>query len=118
MANGNGGLVGVEAVIDKAFTAGLLATEIAAETLLFVSATDRLGQLLGLTLSAGPQRVAADAVTPDALADWEADLAHKLTAARQFLADGGRTVLLASAGQVAAALDLVLAQPGGIYVAA
>lgn len=86
---------GVEAVIDKAYTAALLATALDAETLLFVSGRDRLTPLLDWRHTADPAeppaRVLAALVA--AAPPWGDDLLTKLLAGQQFLEQGGARVV-------------------------
>ena len=91
----DGTLLGVEAVVDKAFTAALLATELGAEALVFVSFRDRLAPLLRWChLNARTYLPAHDVAEVTAAAQpLGDDLYHKLLAGQQFLARGGARVV-------------------------
>jgi carbamate kinase len=102
----NGKLVGVEAVVNKADTAGLLARELQAEGILFVSAWDRMRNFLGV--------YPPDRLMPLSLNDLEKILGrnaetddnyHKFTAAKEFLEAGGKWVLICSPEGVGANLE-------------
>jgi carbamate kinase len=92
----NGLLSGVEAVVNKADTAALLARELQAEGIIFVSVWDRMKELPGIDLSNrltslslnNLQEVLGGDITLDD------DSYHKLIAAREFLEAGGKWVLI------------------------
>ncbi len=91
----SGARQGVEAVVDKTFTAALLATELEAETLIFVSQRDRLAPLLNWCQSSGHPYQPVHAVAEfsgaaEALGD---DLYTKVLAGQQFLEHGGARVV-------------------------
>jgi carbamate kinase len=90
----NGQLVGVEAVVNKADTTGLLARELQADGIIFVSVWDRLRHLPGVdssdsltTLSFGQLQSILNRAT-----EIDEDNYHKFIAAKQFLESGGRWV--------------------------
>lgn len=97
-----GRLVGVEAVIDKAHTAALLAHEIGADTIVFVAPWERIERTFtesvinGLTcfpLSALDQLI-------EQRSNMEESIRTKLAASRQFLKQGGQSVLIVSPEQL------------------
>jgi carbamate kinase len=102
----NGQLVGVEAVVNKADTAGLLARELQAEGIIFVSVWDRLKHLSGVYPS--------NRLTSLSLNELEKILGrndemddnyHKFTAAKEFLEGGGKWVLICPPEGVRANLE-------------
>jgi carbamate kinase len=96
-----GRLIGADAVIDKAHTSSLLATEIKAETIVFVSLWDEIELILQMDLSRR-RHVLRSALEQliDRACELDEDLHNKLLASRSFLAHGGHSVLLAPPGQV------------------
>jgi carbamate kinase len=103
----NGELVGVEAVVDKADTTGLLARELQAEGILFVSVWDRLKQLPGIK-SSGELTVLSLSELQTILnraSEFDDDSYHKLIAARVFLEGGGKWVHFAPPEGVRASLE-------------
>ena len=85
----------MEAVVDKAYPAALLATGLDAEPLVFVSQRDRLAPLLNWCQSADHpyqpvHAVAEFAQAAEALGD---DLFTKVLAGQQFLEHGGAQVV-------------------------
>ena len=101
-----GTLRGVEAVIDKDLAGRLLARQVAATT--FVIATDVEHVMIGYgTSKARP----LTRVTPAELADHAArgefaqgSMGPKVTAARRFVADGGKRAIITSLDQIAEAV--------------
>jgi carbamate kinase len=111
----NGELFGVEAVVDKAYTAALLATELGAETLVFISQRDRLAPLLAWCQSpAHPYQpihaIAEFAAAAEQLGD---DLYTKLLAGQQFLDHGGTHVVFCPPD----AVSLTPAETDGFVIA-
>ncbi len=112
-ADQDGNLIGADAVIDKAHTTSLLATEINADTIVFVSLWDEIELILQMDLS---NRRHVTCLELDQLIerarDLDEDLCNKLIAAQSFLAHGGRSVLLAPP-------DYVSLEPGccrGLFI--
>lgn len=106
-ADGAGGLVGVESVVDKAYTAALLAHEIGAPTLVFISSWETIEPVFqsssdGLTCL--PLSELQDLIKqrPD-LGD---SIRTKLIASCRFLQEGGQSVLLVSPEQLGARPEL------------
>lgn len=97
-----GQLVGVDAVVDKAFTASLLAAEIGAEAILFVSWCEHLEQTLQISMNCKPHPLALEDLDRyiQLARDLDPDLANKLKAGRMFLERGGKSVLIAPAGKL------------------
>ena len=102
----NGDLMGVEAVIDKDRTAAVLAREIAAELLIFLTAVEyayldyrRAGQQPLQTLAAGEARKYLEAghFAPGSMGP-------KMEAAADFLSQGGKRVLITQPETLARAL--------------
>jgi len=94
--NEAGDLVGVDAVVDKAYTCVLLAQEIACDMVIFVSPRDRIVGSYDLNLAKGLQDIDLEKI--DALImgrEMEDTMRHKLIASKQFLQQGGeKTVLI------------------------
>jgi carbamate kinase len=92
----NGDLKGVEVVVDKAYTTGLLASEIEADAMIFVSVQERIERLLQHRLNATPVRVPLAEMDGliEQVCDLDEDLYAKLIASRSFLQRGGKWVLL------------------------
>ena len=92
----NGDLVGVDAVVDKAYTCVLLAQEIDCDLIIFVSPRDRIVGSYDLNLTKGLQDIDLEKI--DALImrnEMEDRMRHKLIASKQFLQIGGnKTVLI------------------------
>jgi carbamate kinase len=94
MRDEHGQMVGVEAVVNKADTTGLIARELQAEGMIFVTVWDRLkrvtqeespGDLMVMSL-AGLQEIL------DRAPEIDEDIYHKFVAARLFLENGGKWV--------------------------
>ena len=92
-AGPGGARVGVEAVVDKADTAALLAAELGAEALIFVSGRQHLAPVLAWLAQAGPEPAERLAALTEAAPAWGDGLHTKLLAGRQFLEQGGRRVV-------------------------
>ncbi len=90
----DGQLVGVEAVVNKADTTGLLARELEADGIIFVSVWDRLKNLL--TVDASQALTALSLQDLDSILDQvsksDADTYQKFLAAKHFLESGGKWV--------------------------
>jgi len=97
-------LVGIEAVIDKAYTAALLATEIGAQVIIFVSTWDKIEQTLGTHLGDGSRRVLSSELGESIkrARDLDEGLYNKFIASQQFLQRGGQLVLIAPPGRFGA----------------
>lgn len=96
-----GNLIGADAVIDKAHTTSLLATEINADTIVFVSLWNEIQLILQMDLSSRRQvsRSGLDQLI-DRARDLDEDLYNKLLASRSFLEHGGQSVLIAPPGHL------------------
>jgi carbamate kinase len=96
-----GSLIGADAVIDKAHTTSLLATEISAGTIVFVSLWDEVELILQMDLSRRRQVSGAELdQLMERTRDLDEDLYNKLAASQAFLAHGGRSVLIVPPGRV------------------
>ena len=111
-----GGMAGVEAVVDKAYTAALLAKEIGTDMIVFVSPWKRIvsvfdlrinTKLLQMSLSELDELIKPSTVMKDTMR-------HKLIASRNFLQNNGRTVLIVPPDQ----LGMVPDRCGGIQLSA
>ena len=111
-----GGIAGVEAVVDKAYTATLLAKEIGTDMIVFVSPWKRMvsvfdlrinTKLLQMSLSELDELIKPSTVMKDTMR-------HKLIASRNFLQNNGRTVLIVPPDQ----LGMVPDRCGGIQLSA
>ncbi|MGB7116552.1 MAG: hypothetical protein WBD56_10440 [Anaerolineales bacterium] len=100
----NGDLIGVDAVVDKAYTCVLLAAEIDCDLIIFVSPRDRIVGSYDLNLTNGLQEI--DLKKIDTLInryEMEDTMRHKLIASKQFLQQGGnKTVLILPPDQLGA----------------
>jgi carbamate kinase len=100
----NGDLIGVDAVVDKAYTCVLLAQEIDCDLIIFVSPRDRIVGSYDLNLTNGLQEI--DLKKIDTLInryEMEDTMRHKLIASKQFLQQGGnKTVLILPPDQLGA----------------
>jgi carbamate kinase len=111
----SGQLHGVEAVVDKAFTAQLLATEIAAEAIVFVTTQSSLETMLKRPLDSQPECLSIDQIRQfmaqhqEELSD---DIKTKLMAGYGFLHSTGAWVLITGPG----ALQSDPAQSGGLLI--
>lgn len=103
-----GQFVGVEAVIDKAYTAALLAHEIGAETIVFVSPWERIERTFSESVLNGLTCIPLSALKE--LIAQRSDLAEairaKLLASQLFLERGGQSVLIVSPEQLGARPEL------------
>ena len=103
-ADAQGQLIGVEAVIDKAHTSALLADEIGAETIIFVSPWERIertftGSVInGLICLPGSNLKTLIEQQPD----LDESTRAKLVASQEFLQRGGQSVLIVSPEQLGA----------------
>jgi carbamate kinase len=99
--DGQGNLIGADAVIDKAHTTSLLATEINADTVVFVSLWNEIQLILQMDLSSRRQvsRSGLDQLI-ERTRDLDEDLCNKLIASQSFLAHGGRSVLIVPPEQI------------------
>lgn len=99
-----GQLDGVEAVIDKAYTAALLAQEIGAETIVFVSPWERIERTFSESVINGLTCIPLS--TLNKLIEQRSDLGEsiraKLLASQLFLERGGQSVLIVSPEQLGA----------------
>jgi len=103
----DGGLRGVEAVIDKDRTAALLALELDAELLVIVTEVSEVYRNFGQKNQRALRRIAAPQVRK-LLAAGEfpaGSMGPKIEAAVEFLTNGGRTVVITTPGRLAAAMD-------------
>ena len=105
--DGTGRLVGVEAVVDKAYTAALLACEVGAPTLVFISPWETIERIFqgssdGLTCL--PLSALQDLIKQRP--DLEDSIRTKLIASCRFLQGGGQSVLLVSPEQLGARPEL------------
>lgn len=92
----SGGISGVEAVVDKAYTAALLAQEIDTDTIVFVSPWERIMSIFDLRLDGPLTQINLDEFEKliDSDREMEDTMRHKLIASRNFLKNGGRSVLI------------------------
>jgi carbamate kinase len=99
-----GQLVGVEAVIDKAHTAGHLAREIGAKTIVFVSPWERIERTFAGSIFNGLTCIPRSALKElvGQKRNLEESTRAKLIASRDFLESGGQSVLMVSPEQLGA----------------
>jgi carbamate kinase len=94
--NDQGGISGVEAVVDKAYTAALIAQETGTEMIVFVSPWKRIVSVFDLRIE--NKFLQMDLSDLDELIDpsmvMEDTMRHKLIASRNFLQNNGRSVLI------------------------
>lgn len=99
-----GGLVGIEAVVDKAYTAELLAQVVQAKTIIFVSPWERIVKTFHLSLVDKLHRI--DLSNLDMLiaqsSSIEDTMRHKLIISRHFLLEDGRSVFFLPPDQLGA----------------
>lgn len=98
----HGDIIGVEAVVDKAYTTFLLGEELQAEIIVFVSPRERISASFDLDLS--------DSLHPFYLSDLDAlierspemedTMRHKLIASRKYLQDNEKNVLIVPPDQL------------------
>ncbi len=106
--NMQGRLEGVEAVVDKAHSAVLAAQAVQAETIVFVSAWERIERAFSLSITDGLACLSL-AVLDELLERAETvddTIRTKLVASRKFLQEGGKSVLLVSPEQLRAKPNL------------
>ena len=103
----NGDLTGVEAVIDKDRASAVLAREIAADLLIFLTAVE----YVYLDYRQHGQRPLTTLTAAEAEKYWQAghfapgSMAPKIESAIEFLSQGGRRVLITQPESLAAALQ-------------
>lgn len=105
--NGDGKLSGVEAVIDKALTASLLATELKADSMVLISVWGKIEKSLQLNLSGGQHRIGLGELTRmiEQTQGVNEDLHNKFSASQKFLQQGGQQVLIAPPEQLGKTLE-------------
>jgi carbamate kinase len=108
----NGDIYGVEAVVDKAYTAVLLAKEIGTYTIVFVSPWEKIVSVFDLRIDNPLTQFNLGEFEKliDSNKEMEDTMLHKLIASRNFLQDGGRSVLIIPPDQ----LSLVPEECSGI----
>jgi len=94
--NEQGEIYGVEAVVDKAYTAALLAQEIGTDTVVFVSPWEKIIDVFDLRIDSPLMQLNLSEFEKliDSNREMEDTMRHKLIASRNFLQEGGRSVLL------------------------
>jgi carbamate kinase len=94
--------VGVEAVVDKAYTAVLLAQEVKAETIVFVSPVPRIERAFTDSVLNGVACLPRSAIAEllEQRSDLEDSIRAKLIASQEFFQCGGQSVLLVSPEQL------------------
>jgi carbamate kinase len=111
-----GNLVGVEAVVDKAYTASLLAHEIEADTIVFVSSWERIeGALHRRGWENGvPVRLSLHTLNMliEQWPEMEEAVRNMLVASQQFLRRGGRSVLIVPPERIKPDVEL----SSGVYL--
>ena len=102
--DGQGQLVGVEAVIDKAHTAAHLAREIGAQTIVFVSPWERIERTFAGSIFNGLTCIPCSALNDlvGSKRDLEESTRAKLVASQHFFETGGQSVLIVSPEQMGA----------------
>jgi carbamate kinase len=110
----NGQLLGVEAVIDKSATVKLLAREMGACGIIFVTLSSSLNILLGNWGSPLPIHIALDELDAflELHPELEVDLGNKLEASRDFLSGGGTWALLSPLSNLASEPG----ESGGLWI--
>lgn len=105
--DGKGNMVGVEAVVDKALTAGLLASELKADSMVFLSVWGKVEQTLQLNLSGSQHRIRFGELDRmiEQTQGVNEDLYIKLSSSQKFLQQGGQRVLIAPPEQVGKTLE-------------
>jgi carbamate kinase len=111
-----GGFAGVEAVVDKAYTAALLAQEIGTDTVVFVSPWKRIVSVFDLRINTKLLRLNLSDIDEliKPITIMEDTMRHKLIASRNFLQDRGKSVLIVPPDQ----LGMVPDRCGGIHLSA
>jgi carbamate kinase len=111
-----GGIAGVEAVVDKAYTAALLAKEIGTDMIVFVSPWKRMVSVFDLRINTKLRQMSLseldELIKPSTV--MEDTMRHTLIASRKFLQNNGRSVLIVPPDQ----LGLVPDRCGGIQLSA
>jgi carbamate kinase len=111
-----GGIAGVEAVVDKAYTAALLAKEIGTDMIVFVSPWKRMVSVFDLRINTKLLQMSLseldELIKPSTV--MEDTMRHTLIASRKFLQNNGRSVLIVPPDQ----LGLVPDRCGGIQLSA
>jgi carbamate kinase len=105
--NGEGGLTGVEAVIDKDRASAVLARALEAELLLFLTDVDRVAWHFGQAGERWLERLDREEAK-EYLDEGEfpaGSMGPKIESALDFLDGGGQSVIVTSAGKAAAALS-------------
>ena len=94
--------VGVDAVVDKAYTTAMLAREIQAEAIIFVTPLEHLVGVLGPDTATQVRMI--DPATLEILIEekiaLDDPLRHKLVAGRTFLRSGGKLVVIVPPGEL------------------
>lgn len=102
-----GDLIGVEAVVNKSYTATLLANEVGAETIVFVSQWEKIRQAFPQSVRNGFTRLTQSEL--DTLLEDQDDLTDsmylKLAASSKFLQAGGKSVRIIPPEQLRTVLD-------------
>lgn len=97
-----GGIAGVEAVVDKAYTAALLAKEIGTEMIVFVSPWKRIVSVFDLRINTKLMQMGLseldELIKPSTV--MEDTMRHKLIASRNFLQNDGRSILIVPPDQL------------------
>jgi carbamate kinase len=91
-----GEIIGVEAVVDKAYTAALLAEEIGTDIVVFVSPWQKIVSVFELGIENPMMELDLSEFEEliDSNKEMEDTMRHKLIASRDFLQNGGRSVLI------------------------
>ncbi len=102
-----GNLVGVEAVVNKSHTSTLLANEVDADTIVFVSQWEKIRQAFPQSVKDGFTRLTLTEL--NALIEQQGDLPDsmylKLVASSKYLQAGGKSIWIIPPGQLGAVLD-------------
>ena len=98
----NGNFIGVEAVVDKAYTAFLLAEELNTEMIVFVSPWERIINTFDLDLNNGLHNFYFSELEEliERNLKIEDTMRHKLIACRNRIEENGRPVLIVPPGQI------------------
>ena len=102
-----GNLIGVEAVVNKSHTSTLLANEVGADTIVFVSQWGKIRQAFPQSVKGGFTRVTLTEL--NALIEQQGDLADsmylKLVASSKYLQAGGKSIWIIPPEQLGTVLD-------------
>lgn len=101
----SGELHGMEVVVDKAYTSSLLAAQIQAEGMVFVSLQERVEEMLHRKLDKRPvllSLASLDEALAKSNSELSDDLYSKLQASRWFIRKGGKWVTITAPGYVSA----------------